>query len=391
MESLGEILKAAREKRNITIEQIARDTRISRRYIEALEQEDFTAFPGETYLIGFLRNYADYLGLPRDELVALYRNIKIQEQPLPMEELLANRRTPPVKLLAIAAGVVLVLVVVGLTWLLLPHGGASESAASVPAAPKGAGELVFQSDALTQWFNEKDVISVAMGDRRYRVEVTTVSDNRVELTVPGGTVRLAYSEDRFVDLDLDSRPDLKIVFNDIDLLQARRRINLGLTRLTEGMAAAPVAATTPGAPAAAPAAPAAAVAATAPPPAPPAPAAPAPVPLPAADAAEKQVILTADAPSVFAVNADFRGSTLFRYLSDETATDQRFFQKGETFVLDNVQRQIRLWISNAGAVRLSVQGREVPLGRPGQVVTKVIRWARQDSGAGYQLEVGSIY
>jgi hypothetical protein len=103
------------------------------------------------------------------------------------------------------------------------------------------------------------------------------------------------------------------------------------------------------------------------------------------------VILTADTPSVFAVNADFRGSTLFRYLSDETASDQRFFQKGETFVLDNVQSQIRLWVSNAGAVRLVVQGREVPLGRPGQVVTKIIRWARQETGSGYQLEVGSVY
>ncbi len=380
MESLGEILKAAREKRNITVEQIARDTRISRRYIEALEQEDFSAFPGETYLTGFLRNYADYLGLPRDELVALYRNIKIQEQPLPMEELLASRRTPPIKLLAIAAVVVLALLGGGLALLLRSRGAAPEAAAAAPARPKGVEEVVFQSDALTQWFNEKDVVSVSMGDRRYRVEITTVSDNRVELTVPGGMVRLAYSEDRFVDLDLDSKPDLKIVFNDIDLLQARRRINLGLTRLVDGAGA--VAAPQPAAP------PAAASAAPASAPAP----APAPaVPAAAVDVAEKQVIVTADAPSVFTVNADFRGSTLFRYLSDETARDQRFFQKGETFVLDNVQRQIRLWVSNAGAVRLTVQGQEVPLGRPGQVVTKIIRWTRQDAGGKYQLEVGSIY
>ena len=376
MESVGEILKAAREKRNITVEQIARDTRISRRYIEALEQEDFAAFPGETYLIGFLRNYSDYLGLPRDELVALYRNIKIQEQPLPMVELLASRRTPPVRLLLVAGVVVLALVVGGLALLLRSQTSSPAKAAGEPAKPRGVEEVVFQSDALTQWFNEKDLISVAMGDRRYRIEVTTVSDNRVELTVPGGMVRLAYSEDRFVDLDLDSRPDVKVVFNDIDLLQAKRRINLGLARLAEGAAAAaprPEAAAAEPAPAAAPAVPTAAA------------------PAPPVEAAERQVILTADAPSVFAVSVDFRGSTLFRYLSDETAKDQRFFQKGETFLLDNVQRQIRLWISNAGAVRLTVQGREVPLGRPGQVVTKIIRWARQEGTGKYQLEVGSIF
>jgi cytoskeleton protein RodZ len=380
MESLGEILKTAREKRNLTVEQIARDTRISRRYIEALEMEDFAAFPGETYLIGFLRNYADYLSLPRDELVALYRNIKIQEQPLPMVELLANRHTPPLRLLVIAGAAVLVLVVGGLVLLLNGRTPSTATAAAAPSRPRGAEEVVFQSDALTQWFSEKDVISVAMGDRRYRVEVTTVSDRRVELTVPGGMVRLSYSEDRFVDLDLDSRPDLKIVFNDIDLLQAKRRVNLGLARIVDGAAASVTAPAKPGEGATA--------TATTPGKMTPVPAVAA---APLTDATDKQIILTADAPSVFAVNADFRGSTLFRYLSDETARDQRFFQKGETFVLDNIQRQIRLWISNAGAVRLTVQGREVPLGRPGQVVTKIVRWTRQDGTGKYQLEVGSVF
>ena len=77
MESFGEKLRNAREKANYSIEQIARDTHISKRYLIALEDEDFSVFPGETYLKGFLKNYAEYLGLNSEEIVNIYKNITI--------------------------------------------------------------------------------------------------------------------------------------------------------------------------------------------------------------------------------------------------------------------------------------------------------------------------
>ena len=96
MESIGEKLRLARERNNLTIDQIARETHVAKRFLKALEDEDFATFPGETYALGFLRNYAEYLGLSPDELVGIYRNIKIQEQPLPMNELLETRpKVPP--------------------------------------------------------------------------------------------------------------------------------------------------------------------------------------------------------------------------------------------------------------------------------------------------------
>jgi cytoskeleton protein RodZ len=104
MESIGEKLRLARERSNLTIEQVARETNVARRFLRALEDEDFEVFPGETYALGFLRNYADFLGLNAEELIGTYRNIKIQEQPLPMNELLDTRpRLPPLRLIVIAA------------------------------------------------------------------------------------------------------------------------------------------------------------------------------------------------------------------------------------------------------------------------------------------------
>src|SRR6056297_420157 len=95
MESIGEKLKTAREEKGYSPDQVARDTNIARRFILAMEQEDFSAFPGDTYLLGFLRNYADYLGLDSERLVTLYRNMKIQEQPVPMEELIQGKKRSP--------------------------------------------------------------------------------------------------------------------------------------------------------------------------------------------------------------------------------------------------------------------------------------------------------
>ena len=58
MESFGEKLRATRENLGYSIEQIARDTHIAKKYLIALEDEDFSIFPGETYLKGFLQNYS---------------------------------------------------------------------------------------------------------------------------------------------------------------------------------------------------------------------------------------------------------------------------------------------------------------------------------------------
>ncbi len=70
---LGEILLMARQSRGIELERAARDTKIRARYLAALEAGDFRELPGSVYTKGFLRNYAQYLGLDPDVVVAHYR------------------------------------------------------------------------------------------------------------------------------------------------------------------------------------------------------------------------------------------------------------------------------------------------------------------------------
>ena len=66
--TVGEMLRLGREARKLSIEQVNRETKISVQTIRALEEDDFGAFPSETYVKGFVRTYAEFLGLDGNRL-----------------------------------------------------------------------------------------------------------------------------------------------------------------------------------------------------------------------------------------------------------------------------------------------------------------------------------
>jgi len=85
MGELGNTLSRARRARAITLEDVERDTHVSKRYLEALENEDFTIFPAPVYARGFLRTYSRYLGLNPEELIRIFPNadLTVDITPLP--------------------------------------------------------------------------------------------------------------------------------------------------------------------------------------------------------------------------------------------------------------------------------------------------------------------
>ena len=78
MARFGETLRAQREKKGITLEQAASDTRIREKFLKALEDSDYQTLPGAVYTKGFLRNYAEYLELPSEELVVQFHQERDQ-------------------------------------------------------------------------------------------------------------------------------------------------------------------------------------------------------------------------------------------------------------------------------------------------------------------------
>src|SRR5437763_1526696 len=71
--SVPERLYAARERKGVDLYRAERDTKIRARYLAALERGEYGEMQGDVYTKGFLRNYAVYLGLDPEEVIAQWR------------------------------------------------------------------------------------------------------------------------------------------------------------------------------------------------------------------------------------------------------------------------------------------------------------------------------
>lgn len=73
MPAFGENLRREREMRGVSLEEISAATKISLRFFEAIEREDFSRLPGGIFSRSFVRSYARYLGLDEDRVMAEYQ------------------------------------------------------------------------------------------------------------------------------------------------------------------------------------------------------------------------------------------------------------------------------------------------------------------------------
>ena len=92
MQTIGQLLKQARQRKRKTINQIEKETKIPRTTLEALETDDFTDLPETTFLTGFIRNYAQSVGLDSKEALAVFRRDRQISEP---EEILPQGLTKP--------------------------------------------------------------------------------------------------------------------------------------------------------------------------------------------------------------------------------------------------------------------------------------------------------
>ena len=74
MFEIGNTLREARVRRNLTLQQVEEDIKIRVKYVQAMENEDWDVMPGVTYVKGFLRTYATYLGLDPDVIIGEFRS-----------------------------------------------------------------------------------------------------------------------------------------------------------------------------------------------------------------------------------------------------------------------------------------------------------------------------
>ncbi|HUF05308.1 MAG TPA: helix-turn-helix domain-containing protein [Aridibacter sp.] len=79
-ESLGEKLRKAREERDISISEVAEQTRISALYLEAIENDDYKPLPGGIFNKGFVKSFAKYVGVDEGEALQEYSRIAASQE-----------------------------------------------------------------------------------------------------------------------------------------------------------------------------------------------------------------------------------------------------------------------------------------------------------------------
>jgi len=137
MAELGNTLSRARRARGITLEDVERDTHVSKRYLLALESEDFSAFPAPVYARGFLRTYSRYLGLNPEELIRVFPNgnLTVDITPLPT---ISRPASPAINVNWVVAAIVM-LFLLGAGLLLLGSGSDASDVSDVTRISSTAG------------------------------------------------------------------------------------------------------------------------------------------------------------------------------------------------------------------------------------------------------------
>lgn len=141
--TFGERLKRERELREVKLEEVATATRISERFLKALENEDWDKLPGGVFGRGFVRTIARYLGLDEEGLLAEYdlaRGESAAQTPRPEERIPSPPRWIPV---AVVLGILVLLVLLVYGGLYgwrryIAHRAAKRASSLVQAPPEPA-------------------------------------------------------------------------------------------------------------------------------------------------------------------------------------------------------------------------------------------------------------
>ena len=120
MKNLGEYLRAERLARGISLEQISADTRISMSMLQAIEEGDTAQLPAPVFTKGFLRAYAEQIGLDPDAVIAEYQD-RVEEVDAPQETIVSFHQrlrpeSPRKKHLGLLLGLPLLVVLALFFW-----------------------------------------------------------------------------------------------------------------------------------------------------------------------------------------------------------------------------------------------------------------------------------
>lgn len=361
----GEILRKKRLERRLSIADVRKGTNIDGSLIAALEEENIGAFPSESYFLGFLANYCEFLGLSFASIKKLYVEEKMRNAPPPPAE--PARRRPAFLVPLIIALAVCALLGGGLAYFyfgVLRAPEKEEEDARQEEEAASPAQYQFDGAPLVRRLYKGDQILIPASQGEGNT-VLTVSGTLGTLTIltPAGSQIIELSEERELDIDGDGAADIIIYLSDISNTNEENGAEIRLF------------AATPSTPA-----PAQEIESSNP------------------DIVSSDAVPNSDTMTVihedtraypFTIIVSFREPCLFRYQSDSEEYVQNYYRSGEIASVTSSNRT-RIWVSNFGAIRINVSAGlssyDLSAGREGEVQAEDIRWVRERDGT-YRIVV----
>jgi hypothetical protein len=206
---IGNSLREARLRQGLEIPRIEAETKIRGKYLRALEEEQFEVLPGDTYVKGFLRTYADYLGLDGQLYLDEFNSRFAASEELPFAQSTTpkkRRRRVESNLVVVALAAIVavtVLVVVGLSGLGSDSGGETPPPATTTTAEPGPTTTAAQEAVGEPAPRARLVLTAARGDSYVQVRAGGVNGKLLwEGTLEQGqTQRFTRYARLWLDLD----------------------------------------------------------------------------------------------------------------------------------------------------------------------------------------------
>src|SRR5271157_5764823 len=226
-QTLGEYLKDARKEKGISIDEIVRDTNIPKKYLEAIESDNFELFPGETYAMGFISNYAEALEVDHELAIALYKRQMKIEQEAPIEELVGRKKNPWMENsnIIISVGAAALLLIIFVVFLISRRSGDE---------PGSSKSFYFAIDDLSKVSAQKlkagDSLFITNSTRSIEMDILRIDPSRsLMFRVSNKNYTIKISELLSIDSANDGTNDLGI-----ELISAKpREAKMALTLLKE--------------------------------------------------------------------------------------------------------------------------------------------------------------
>lgn len=367
---IGDTLRNAREARKLTLKDVSKETNIVVKYLEALENEEFDKFPSETYLLGFLRSYAEFLRLDPDELVQAYKGYKIGESSTPLEELTkptgfsvfaqlklyAQQYRNIFYIVGVAAAVLIVIILFVILIFSDMHVGSSDSIKAIQEeyyrtqgkriAIKNIWPLQLTNDSGIVLLYNNEACQFLVDNKEILFLLTDIKDNSVIVEfLPDSKKYVLEMEKPIVCNPIESSRTIILTLK--GLTENRAKIRVQLAAQAQDEAVSVVTPVTPG-----------------------------------------TEVVTHDQKNLKIVfEAEFVQKTYFELYLDGNERVRGFMPAG-TKERWEASEFIQVKIGNAGGVKVKINNTDYTFGLPGQVANKVITWRKdpQDPNK-YKLEV----